>query len=233
MRLTPRESPVESAQLAHNGPHREDRVDAQVRPRCRVRPDLTVSISKPTNPLCATATSRSVGSVTIAAIGPQALVEKRTRAEAAGLLVAHRGNDQIAGQATNSMPPRSWPRQPRLHVVGTACHRAGPPRRPARADRSISPAPTVSVWASRSSVRPPPSPRAVAITFGRPGATSETATSRPAFRSQSATSRPISSSPPPPLHERGVDRVDRNQALQQLGQIGHFPHSAVDVRRHQ
>ena len=49
---------------------------------------------------------------------------------------------------------------------------------------SIPVTPTVSMWAFSISDLPPPDPRAVAITFGRPGAASSISTSRPARSAQ-------------------------------------------------
>src|SRR5258706_4573696 len=49
--------------------------------------------------------------------------------------------------------------------------------------------PTVSRCAFNINERPPPEPRAIEITFGRPGAASVTTTSRPARSLHSATKR--------------------------------------------
>src|SRR5438270_9145423 len=68
----------------------------------------------------------------------------------------------------------------------------------------MSPRPTVSMCAFKSSERPPPRPRAVATTFGRPGATSQCSTSRPARSSHSATKRAIAASPAPPGTRSGL-----------------------------
>src|SRR5919202_1615616 len=64
--------------------------------------------------------------------------------------------------------------------------------------------PTVSTWALSSSARPPPLPRARAITLGRPGAGSTTSTSRPRSSHQRATNRTISASPAPPGTSDGL-----------------------------
>src|SRR5262245_28781333 len=64
--------------------------------------------------------------------------------------------------------------------------------------------PTVSMCAFSSNERPPPVPRAVATTLGRPGAASTTSTSRPALAHQPETKLAISSSPAPPGTRSGL-----------------------------
>src|SRR5258708_5523429 len=54
------------------------------------------------------------------------------------------------------------------------------------------------------SERPPPDPRATAITLGRPGAASSSVTSRPCCLSQPATNCAIAASPAPPGTRSGL-----------------------------
>ncbi len=65
----------------------------------------SVSTSSHRNPLCATQTSRPVGSVTMAA-SAQHPGGDRLAAEAGVLLVAHTGHDHVAAQAGVREPGR-------------------------------------------------------------------------------------------------------------------------------
>ena len=74
-----------------------------------------------------------------------------------------------------------------------------------RTSGSVIPAtPTVSMCALSISERPPPHPRAIATTLGRPGASSDSVVSRPARSHHSATKRAIASSPEPPATTSGL-----------------------------
>ena len=64
--------------------------------------------------------------------------------------------------------------------------------------------PTVSRCPQRSSVRPPPLPRARTMTLGRPGVPSRRSTSRPASRPQPATKSAASPSPAAPGSSDGL-----------------------------
>src|SRR4051794_15312013 len=63
---------------------------------------------------------------------------------------------------------------------------------------------TVSRWPQRSSVRPPPVPRARTRTVGRPGVASSVCASRPASRAHAATNAAASRSPEPPGTSDGL-----------------------------
>ena len=79
--------------------------------------------------------------------------------------------------------------------------------------------PTVSVCAFSISVRPPPDPRAVATTFGRPGSVSSIEPRGRCSASQPATKWAISSSPGAPGINAGLtDSIAK--ALELLGQLG-------------
>src|SRR5215213_54206 len=74
------------------------------------------------------------------------------------------------------------------------------------------------------SERPPPLPRAIATTLGRPGAASSSSTSRPASRIQSATNAATSRSPAPPGTRSGfTESIDTSVATSSSGvkELGH------------
>ncbi len=169
---------------------------------CAARP--IVSISKQTNPRCATATCSSVGSVTIAA--------------SARTLWAIASVPTLANSSSATAVRTTSPRSPRRAACAEASMQAArlpfmsydprPWRRPPSslpASGSVIPAtPTVSVCALRISVRPPPLPRATAVTLGRPGAGSVRDVSSPARSHHSATNRATPASPDPPGTTSGL-----------------------------
>ena len=77
--------------------------------------------------------------------------------------------------------------------------------------------PTVSMWALRSSERPPPEPRAIPTVLKRPGASSSISTSSPASSSQAPTKRAISPSPAAPSTMSGLIESMRTSSGEQLG----------------
>ena len=94
-----------------------------------------------------------------------------------------------ASPAFMSYEPRPW-RRPFSTAGSNGC--------------SMPATPTVSRCAFRSSVLPPPEPRAIPTALKRPGATSSTSTSRPGVLQPPATKRAISPSPAAPSIRSGL-----------------------------
>ena len=155
-----------------------------------------VSISKPTNPLCATRSCSSVGSQTIAASA--ASCARRARARRARAPRRRRTPTTTSPASRSFASPCGCDERRRHRALHVA--RAAPVSRPSRLprlERALHPLPRRPCRGDRSASasRPPPVPRAVAMTFGRPGSTSSTSTSSPVAR---ARRRPLRR-PRPPL----------------------------------
>ena len=194
---------------------------------CAARP--AVSTSSQTKPLCATQTLSPVGSVTIA---PSA---RRSRATAALPMLACSSSttavtitSPAAGRRASAAPAHIAAARPAfMSNEPRPCMRS--PSTRGSSGSAMPPAPTVSVWALRIRLRPPPVPRAVAITFGAAGRDLvdphlEAGALQPGghVRGDRRLSRPAG-------HQRGVDGVDRDQLGQQGRALGR--HAADATRR--
>ena len=185
---------------------------------CAARP--AVSSSNPTKPLCAIATLSSVGSGTIAPSTWRPDATHRLRSGRGGLLVHDGGQRRRRRQGRARRPPRPS-RPPAPPSCRTRRVRRGGRSRVAA--RGVAPCRRrrrCRCARSRSSVRPPPLPRATPITFGRPGATSSRgprALPARATRRRTRDRRLARAA----RHQRRIDRVDRDEAPEQLRKLGH------------
>ncbi len=174
------------------------------------------SISSHTNPLWATASSISVGSVTIAASALRDSSASRTPMLACS-------SSATAATTTSPASPSAAASRHATSAAATPAFMSYAPRPCRRSPSmrgecgsSIPSTPTVSMCPQSSSVRPPPLPRLRTITLGRPSAASSHSDSSPASAAQSAMKARRRALPRAARHEAGVHRVDRHELLEQL-----------------
>ena len=215
MRRPLAQRPVERVEPDEDVAHLRDRVDAEVRARA-VRGAALRSRSRTRRSPCGRSQTRiCVGSATIAASGAHAL-QHRLRADRwrAPRRRPRSRPRRRAARASPPPPPRPGRRRARPSCRRRRGRRAAPPATRGTSGSAIAAEPDrVRCARSGAASARRPIPRAVAITFGRPGAASSSSTSSPASRAHSATNAAISPSPGPP--SAGFDRVDRDQPLEQ------------------
>ncbi len=175
---------------------------------CAARPRSRIPYQP--NPRWATIASDWLGSEITA---PSMRVPSAARARSASSVPRLPNSSSATSASTTS--PRVPTRRARSAATIIAARPAfmskapRPWRRPSsirgsRPPRSGSPGGTVSRCPSRRIVRPPPVPRAVARTVGRPGVPSRTRTSKPRARSHAATCAATAVSPAAPGTRSGL-----------------------------